>query len=172
MTDRRFPAAAAATLLLTLLTAASASAQTVPAQRREHGNLVFDGVPQPNAALAALLERYQQSRSATFLDWAADGSMLVATRFGDSEQVHRVAAPLAMREQLTFDSDPIEWARAARSGSGFVFLKDHAGDENAQVYYQGANGVKAASVFGGIARRDDADAPLGLHQDHRNDGQH
>ena len=67
MTDRRFPAAAAATLLLTLLTAASASAQTVPAQRREHGNLVFDGVPQPNAALAALLERYQQSRSATFL---------------------------------------------------------------------------------------------------------
>jgi dipeptidyl aminopeptidase/acylaminoacyl peptidase len=148
MTDRRFPAAAAATLLLTLLTAASASAQTVPAQRREHGNLVFDGVPAANPALAALLERYQQSRGATFLDWQADGSMLVATRFGESEQVHRVAAPLAMREQLTFDSDPIEWARAARSGSGFVFLKDHAGDENAQVYYQGANGVPRALTHG------------------------
>src|SRR5580704_13226429 len=142
MTDRRFPAAAAATLLLTLLTAASASAQTVPAQRREHGNLVFDGIPAANAALAALLERYQQSRSATFLDWQADGSMLVATRFGESEQVHRVAAPLGMREQLTFSQDPVSGARAPTTGAGngFVFLKDHGGDENAQVFYYAGNG--------------------------------
>src|SRR5271170_3163011 len=102
MTDRRLPAAAAAALLLTVLAAAAASAQTAPGQRREHGNLVFDGIPAPDAALAARLERYQQSRGATFLDWQADGSMLVATRFGDVEQVHRVTGPSSMREQLTF----------------------------------------------------------------------
>ena len=104
-------------------------------QHRERGNLVFDGIPAADPALAARLARYQQSRGATFLDWLADGSVLVSTRFGDTEQVHRVSAPLGMREQLTFYSDPIEWARGAKSGKGFAFLKDHAGDDNAQVYY-------------------------------------
>ena len=64
-------------------------------QRREHGNLIFDSIPPPDPALATRLARYQQSRGATFLDWLADGSLLVSTRFGDTEQVHRVSAPLA-----------------------------------------------------------------------------
>jgi dipeptidyl aminopeptidase/acylaminoacyl peptidase len=45
-----------------------------------------------------------------------------------------------MREQLTFYQDPIEWAHAPRTGSGFVFLKDQGGDENAQLYYQSGSG--------------------------------
>jgi dipeptidyl aminopeptidase/acylaminoacyl peptidase len=110
------------------------------AQHRENGALVFDGVPPPDAALEALLARYEQSRGATFLDWLADGSMLISTRFGETVQVHRVTAPLGTREQLTFYPDPIEWARAAKSGTGFVFLKDQEGDENAQVYYQSGAG--------------------------------
>ena len=63
-------------------------------------------MPAADPALAQRLERYQQSRGATFLDWTADGSLLIATRFGDTEQVHRVAAPLGMREQLTFYDEP------------------------------------------------------------------
>src|SRR3984893_2140501 len=141
--------AAAAIAGVAILSASAALAQQAPAaQRREQGNLVFDGVPPPPAGLAAVLARYQQSRGATFLDWMADGSMLIQTRFGDTEQVHRVAAPLAMREQLTFYDDPIEWARAARSGTGFVFLKDQGGDDNAQVYYQSAAGSVRALTKG------------------------
>ncbi|HEY6926981.1 MAG TPA: prolyl oligopeptidase family serine peptidase, partial [Steroidobacteraceae bacterium] len=96
----------------------------------------------PDAALAARLQRYQHSREATFLDWMPDGSMLVATRFGEVEQVHRVTSPLGMREQLTFSPEPVSVARAARasSGRGFVFLKDHGGDENAQVFYTTGDG--------------------------------
>src|SRR4029077_2241227 len=109
--------------------------QTPVIQHRERGNLIFDGIPSADPGLAARLARYQQSRGATFLDWLADGSLIASTRFGDTEQVHRVSAPLGMREQLTFYSDPIEWARGAKSGKGFVFLKDHAGDDNAQLYY-------------------------------------
>jgi len=117
-------------------------------QHRERGDLIFDGIPPPDAAFAARLARYQQSRGATFLDWLADGSLLVSTRFGDTEQVHRVSAPLGMREQLTFYSDPIEWARGAKSGKGFVFLKDHAGDDNAQVYYHSGVGEARALTHG------------------------
>jgi dipeptidyl aminopeptidase/acylaminoacyl peptidase len=128
-------------LAVTLLAAAAATAQSPSAgQHYESGTLVLDGVPPPDPQLAARLERYQQSRGATFFDWTADGSLLISTRFGETEQVHRVAAPLGMREQLTFYPDPIEWARAARSGGGLVFLKDEGGDENAQVYYRSDNG--------------------------------
>ena len=134
-------------LALALLGAFSALAQQAapasPQQRRESGGLVFDGVPPPDGQLAAQLARYQQSRGATFLDWLPDGSMLISTRFGETEQVHRVAAPLATREQLTFYGDPITWARAAKAGAGFVFLKDEGGNENAQVFYQpGAGPVR------------------------------
>ena len=115
---------------------------------RERGALTFEGVPPPDAALSARLERYLQSRGATFIDWTADGSLLVKTRFGDTEQLHRVAAAGAAREQLTFYTDPIEWARAAKSGPGFVFWKDKAGDDNYQIYYQGG-GAPARQLTNG-----------------------
>ena len=109
---------------------------------QEHGNLILEGVPPLDAVMATRLERYQQSREATFLDWQADGSMLVATRFGEVEQVHRIAAPLGMREQLTFFRNPVSVARAPHTGSGngFVFLMDQDGDENEQVYYHAGDG--------------------------------
>jgi|HubBroStandDraft_1064217.scaffolds.fasta_scaffold02018_8 dipeptidyl aminopeptidase/acylaminoacyl peptidase len=107
---------------------------------RERGDLVFEGIPPPDGALNARLERYLQSREATFLDWLPDGAMLIATRFGDTVQVHRVAAPMAAREQLTFYRDPISWVRAASSGGNFAFLKDEGGDENFQLYSQAPNG--------------------------------
>jgi dipeptidyl aminopeptidase/acylaminoacyl peptidase len=150
MTDQRSSqrVLAACAALLLLASSAAHTQQAGAAKHREQGSLVFDGIPPADAALAARLSRYQQSRGATFLDWQADGSMLIGTRFGDSEQLHRVAAPLGMREQLTFYADPIEWARAAKSGPGFVFLKDQAGDENAQVYYQAGNGLARALTHG------------------------
>ena len=115
--------------------------QVPPANaHRERGALTFEGVPPPDPALGARLERYLQSRGATFIDWTADGSILVKTRFGDTEQLHRVSGAGGAREQLTFFGDPIEWARAAKSGPGFVFWKDKSGDENYQIYYQGPGG--------------------------------
>lgn len=130
---------AAATLLLLLGTPTRAQ-QPAPV-RQEQGNLILEGIPPRDARLAERLGLYRQSRQATFLDWLPDGSMLVATRFGDVEQVHRVAAPLGAREQLTFYPDPISAARAPRTApangqaNAFVFLKDQGGDENAQIYY-------------------------------------
>jgi dipeptidyl aminopeptidase/acylaminoacyl peptidase len=133
-------AAAAAAGTLALAALATQAQQTAPV-RQEHGNLILEGIPPRDTQLAERLALYRQSRQATFLDWLPDGAMLVATRFGDVEQVHRIATPLGMREQLTFYPDPVSAARAPRTapgkgqGNAFVFLKDQGGDENAQVYY-------------------------------------
>ncbi len=101
--------------------------------RRESGNLVLEGVPQRDPAMGERLARYVNGRNARFLDWQPDGALLVATRFGDVDQIHRVTAPLGSREQLSFYPEPI--SVAAANSNGFVFLKDHGGDENSQIYY-------------------------------------
>lgn len=64
--------------------------------------------------------------------------MLIDTRFANTTQVHRLTAPLGMREQLTFYNEPINFASSPQTGTaeGFVFLKDRGGDENAQIHYQ------------------------------------
>ena len=103
----------------------------------ERGNLVLDNIPTVETPLTTRLDDYLNSRGASFVDWLPDGSLLVATRFGDTEQLHRVATPLGAREQLTFFREPVTMARAPQSAvaPGFVFLKDQGGNENAQVYY-------------------------------------
>jgi dipeptidyl aminopeptidase/acylaminoacyl peptidase len=137
-----FAAAASACAATAVLALAGLPSQAQPAPvRQEHGNLILEGIPPRDAQLTERLGLYRQSRQATFLDWLPDGAMLVSTRFGDVEQIHRIATPLGMREQLTFYPDPVSCARAPRiaptngQGNAFVFLKDQGGDENAQIYY-------------------------------------
>jgi dipeptidyl aminopeptidase/acylaminoacyl peptidase len=134
---------ALALLGLTTLSGALAQAQqpTTVALRRETGNLVLEGIPQRDAALGERLGRYLNGRQAKFFDWLPDGSILIATRFGDVDQVHRVTGPLGDREQLTFYPEPISAARAPTTANadGFVFLKDRGGDENAQIHYYRAS---------------------------------
>ena len=105
--------------------------------RQERGNLILEGIPPADGAFAARLERYLSARDATFLDWLPDGSMLVSTRFGNAAEVHRISAPLGMREQLTYFPEPITVAVVPQTDAaqGFAFLKDQGGDENAHVYY-------------------------------------
>jgi dipeptidyl aminopeptidase/acylaminoacyl peptidase len=133
-------ALATGTAAVLLATAAPLVAGGAPLHR-ESGNLVFDNIPSPDGQLAARLSRYLESRGASFLDWLPDGAVLIATRFGETAQLHRIAAPLGAREQLTFYSDPVTDARAAPAGGGLVFLKDQDGDGNAELYYRSADGA-------------------------------
>ncbi|HVO45038.1 MAG TPA: S9 family peptidase, partial [Steroidobacteraceae bacterium] len=157
--------AAVVPALLVLLAAQPVLSQQPAAApvRQERGSLILEGIPARDTELADRLARYRQSRQATFLDWLPEGGMLIGTRFGDVEQIHRVTAPLGLREQLTFYPDPVSVARAPRTGPGFVFLKDQGGNENAQVYYYSANGHVQALTEG-----------KGMHGDPlwSNDGRH
>jgi dipeptidyl aminopeptidase/acylaminoacyl peptidase len=106
----------------------------------ERDHLTVEGVPPPDPLLAARLERYQHSRQASFLDWLPGGGMLLGTRFGATQQVHRVLTALGDREQLTFYSESVTMARATARGDGFLFVKDQGGDEASQVYYYTGQG--------------------------------
>jgi dipeptidyl aminopeptidase/acylaminoacyl peptidase len=116
-------------------------AGTASAAVEERGTLVLDNIPPVETTLTAKLDDYMNARGATFVDWLPDGGMLIATRFGDAEQLHRVAMPLGMREQLTFSREPVASARSPQSAvaPGFVFLRDVGGNEMAQVFYYDTN---------------------------------
>ncbi|MGZ6070374.1 MAG: S9 family peptidase, partial [Myxococcaceae bacterium] len=113
----------AATLILLLAQAepAAADAATPPARvstlpvKPAPGlpRVLISGVPPVPADFDAWLAPYTEWRSAVLADPGEDGkSMLILTRFGSVLQIHRVDAPLGMREQLSFGKEPVaeaEW---------------------------------------------------------------
>ena len=104
---RSFPALATG---LSLLVASAA-----PAEVREVGELVLDGIPDVPERIVEKTRQYQNVRPATLADWTPDGKgLLILTRFGEAAQVHRVMQPLGARQQLT------NFARILRDGLRFV----------------------------------------------------
>jgi dipeptidyl aminopeptidase/acylaminoacyl peptidase len=126
--------------------------QGLPAQPR--GALIVDGVPPIDPTLAARIADYLVGRDASFLAWLPDNSLLVSTRFADGAQVHRVTAPLGMREQLTWYPDPITQVLTAAAGpaDGFAFLKEHNADGLPQLYYYSLGTHSARLLSAGTGR--------------------
>jgi len=96
--------------------------------------LVADGIPPVPAELAARTRPYMEFRTAGFAGWhPRDRSMLIATRFANTAQLHRVAAPMHYRQQLTFEEERVSgsWSPA---GDVLVATMDLGGNEFFQFY--------------------------------------
>ena len=102
--------------------------------RAEVGNRISENIPTPSAELLEQLNRYQNTRGANFAGWSGNDAILVTTRFGETNQVHRVTQPLGMREQITFYREPTVSVRSQPGREGFVFGKDEGGSEFWQLY--------------------------------------
>jgi dipeptidyl aminopeptidase/acylaminoacyl peptidase len=109
---------------------------TAIAQVAKPAAIVADGLPAIPEALAADTLPYLQARKANFLGWnPVDRSMLVKTRFANTDQVHRVRAPNADRTQLSFEDEPILMASIAPgAGDVTVVQKDVGGGEFYQLF--------------------------------------
>jgi dipeptidyl aminopeptidase/acylaminoacyl peptidase len=98
--------------------------------------IVAEGVPKIPAEVAETAGRYGSYRSAGLADWnPAKREMLIATRFGDTPQLHLVSMPGGQRRQLTFFADPVANGRFHPNGGDYiVFSKDIGGGEWYQLY--------------------------------------
>jgi dipeptidyl aminopeptidase/acylaminoacyl peptidase len=123
-----------ATALCALLSATGLVAQEAVVAPGE--NLVVDGVPKIPATLADTAGRYGSYRSANLADWhPARREMLIATRFGDTPQLHLVKMPGGERQQLTFFADAVGYGRFHPNGGDYIlFMKDIGGGEWYQLY--------------------------------------
>ena len=99
-------------------------------------SIVAEGVPKVPAALAETAGRYGAYRSAGLADWNPNKrEMLIATRFGDTPQLHLVSEPGGARRQLTFYPDAVTSGRFHPNGGDYiVFMKDIGGGEWYQLY--------------------------------------
>ena len=141
---------------LAMVAAVVAGAVAAAAAEREvrlDGNLVVEGVPVPPPALQAQLARYQNTRSARLAGWIGDG-VLVATRFGNTTQLHRVDQPLGMRRQLTFFAEPVAGAtiHPQPAEGGFAYLKDSGGSEFYQLFWRDLDGEEVRQLSDGESR--------------------
>lgn len=124
-------------LLVSVLLALVCIAAEPPAKTITPGdNLIVDGIPLIPADLVEQVGRFTESRAATFQDWnPTKPEMLIVTRFGDTNQVYRLAMPGGARTQLTFFPDRVEGASFEPvKGNYFIFSKGTGGNEFNQNY--------------------------------------
>ena len=122
--------------LIYLLVAAAALAPPAAsfAEVSKPAALTATNIPAVPDELAAATRPYMEFRTASFSGWnAADRSMLIATRFGNTAQLHSVARPLGMRRQISFEAEPLS-GRWSPRGHALVVVKDKGGDEFFQLY--------------------------------------
>ena len=132
---RRTMLAAIAAMTGAAMTAGAALAQDVPTVPPPAA-MVIEQAPAVPAALAAETRPYLESRSVGFVGWnPLTGHALITTRFANVAQLHDVAMPLGMRQQISFEADRIADASyARRRGDVLVVQKDVGGSEFWQLY--------------------------------------
>lgn len=127
--------------LLGLVLLASASAvvaqtaqPTTPRAVEKPAALTADGIPPVPTELADRTRPYMEFRTAGFTSWnARDRSMTIATRFGNTAQIHSVARPMGMRQQLSFEAEPVGGGWSP-TGDVLLVQKDIGGNEFYQIY--------------------------------------
>jgi dipeptidyl aminopeptidase/acylaminoacyl peptidase len=125
------------------------------------GNLLMEDVPPIPQQIVDDLNRYQNVRSATVLDWAGEGQgkdegtpggIYIATRFANVDQLHLVKTPGAARRQLTYYDDPIGEVARQPGGSSVVFTRDIGGSEFSQLFLLDPKGGEALMLTDGKSR--------------------
>lgn len=104
--------------------------------KRQIGQLVLDGIPEVSDSVRQRMMQYLEVRPHSLASISDDGAtLLVSTRFGNTNQLHLVKQPLGMRKQITFFDEPTGGRFIPGSGTRFVlFSKDKGGDEKSQYY--------------------------------------
>jgi dipeptidyl aminopeptidase/acylaminoacyl peptidase len=122
-----------AVLGLTLAGAALAQAPAVPAVPpvAKPAALIADGMPPISGDIRRDSLPYMEFRQAGFVAWSPGSkAMIVATRFGNTNQLHRLGGPGMARTQLTFEDEPVAQARIAPvTGDVMLIVKDIGGNE-------------------------------------------
>ncbi|HUF65686.1 MAG TPA: prolyl oligopeptidase family serine peptidase [Gemmatimonadaceae bacterium] len=121
-------------LIASVMLPAATLAQSTSTVVERPAALVADGIPPVPMEIAERSRPYMEFRTASFAGWQPrDSSMLITTRFGNTNQIHRVARPMGMRQQLSFE---VERVSGSWSPTGDVLLasKDVGGNEFYQLH--------------------------------------
>lgn len=99
-------------------------------------NLTALNIPAIPKAVIDEVKPYTESRSASlFCYHPIKHEMLISTRFGNTNQIHKIISPLGSRKQITFfDEAPKDASYEPVKGDYFLYTKDKGGNEFTQIY--------------------------------------
>jgi dipeptidyl aminopeptidase/acylaminoacyl peptidase len=126
------------TLFLGLISRLVAADEPASADPFRPAAIVSENVPVVPAELIERLRQYQNVRTALFRGWSPDGrGILVQTRFGNADQLHRVYEPGGRREQVTFHDEPTDGRLLpGRDVETLLLSIAEGGNENYQILRQ------------------------------------
>jgi len=127
--------------LIALLLATAAvpvAAQDAPAQAPAvpiPAALTAEDMPAIPLDMATRARPYLEARGAGFAGWDPNTrAVLISTRFANTNQLHRVEAPMGARTQISFEAEPVRGSYAPAKGDVIVVSKDRGGDEYFQLH--------------------------------------
>ena len=97
--------------------------------------LTAEDMPPIPLEMAERARPYLEARGAGFAGWDPNTrAVLIATRFANTSQLHRVEAPMGARTQISFEAEPVRGSYAPAKGDIIVVSKDRGGDEYFQLH--------------------------------------
>ena len=120
-------------LVLLPLVATAATPPAATADPRRPTAMITDSVPVVPDDLVKATRPFIENREAYFEGWTVDHAMIIGTRFGNTEELHKVAGPMMDRQQITFEQEPVS-STVSPDARTVVVTKDTGGDEFYQLY--------------------------------------
>lgn len=99
-------------------------------------NLIAENIPVIPKSLNEKIKKYSESRGANFTSIHPNGKELImVTRFGSTNQLHKLSQAMGNRKQITFFDEPVNSADyEPLKGEYLVYSKDIGGNEFGQLF--------------------------------------
>lgn len=99
-------------------------------------NLVAENILPIPKSLGQAIKKYSEGRNASLVDIHPNGKEILAvTRFGSTNQLHKIITPMGARKQITFFEEPVNTGSYEPiKGEYLVYSKDTGGNEFGQLY--------------------------------------
>ena len=99
-------------------------------------NLITENIAPISKDLAQKVKKYSESRGASLVAiHPTKNEIIIGTRFGSTNQLHKVSQSLGSRKQITFFEEPVNNANyEPKKGEYLIYSKDIGGNEFGQLY--------------------------------------
>lgn len=99
-------------------------------------NLITENIPEISKDLATQVKKYSESRGASLVAIHPTlEEIIITTRFGATNQLHKVSQPMGSRKQFTFFDEPmVNGQYEPTKGEYLIYSKDVGGNEFGQLF--------------------------------------
>lgn len=121
---------------VTMFFALTVSAQSKKNLILPNENLITENIAEIPKDLAMEVKKYAESRGAGISDvHPLKNEIIITTRFGSTNQLHKVSQPMGTRKQITFFDEPVNGGSyEPTKGEYLVYSKDIGGNEFGQLF--------------------------------------